>query len=161
YTAFSKNVGLMQMNGVKSKRVIFIMGIMLVVLGCVPKLAAITTIIRTAVLGGAMVAMFGMVITEGIKMLSKVISDTAENAMIVACSIGIGLGVTVVPELFEAFPSSMQILTSNGIVAGSVTAIILNIIFNMLPSKKQKPIKKTPTQQSRHAVHQVSSELSD
>lgn len=161
YTAFSQNVGLMQMTGVKSKRVIFIMGIMLIVLGFVPKLAAITTIIPTAVLGGAMVAMFGMVITQGIKMLSKVISDTAENAMIVACSIGIGLGVTVVPELFEAFPSSMQILTSNGIVAGSVTAIILNIIFNMLPSKKQKPIKKTSTQQSRHAVHQVSSELSD
>src|SRR5699024_7649539 len=102
-----------------------------------------------------------MEITKGIKMLSKVISDTAENAMIVACSIGIGLVVTVVPELFEAFPSSMQILTSNDIVPESVTEIKLNIIFHMLPSKKQKQINKTPTQQSRHAVHQVSSELSD
>src|SRR5699024_1230499 len=98
---------------------------------------------------------------QGIKMLSKVISETAANAMIVASSIGVGLGETVVPEFFDAFASSMEILTSNGTVAGSVTAIILNIIFNMLPSKKQKPIKKTPTQQSRHAVHQVSSELSD
>lgn len=138
YTAFSQNVGLMQMTGVKSKRVIFIMGIMLITLGFIPKLAAITTIIPTAVLGGAMLAMFGMVVAQGIKMLSKVIGDSSENLMIIACSIGMGLGVTVVPELFERFPKSVQILTSNGIVAGSMTAIILNIIFNMIPSKPRQ-----------------------
>ena len=43
--------------------------------------------------------MFGMVVSQGIKMLSKVISDSQENSMIIACAIGIGLGVTVVPEL--------------------------------------------------------------
>lgn len=56
--------------------------------------------------------------------------------MIIACSVGMGLGVTVVPELFSVLPASLQILTSNGIVAGSVTAIVLNIIFNMKPEKK-------------------------
>ena len=60
------------------------------------------------------------------------------DSMIIACSVGIGLGVTVVPELFVQLPSSVQILTSNGIVAGSVTAIVLNILFNMLPSKKRQ-----------------------
>lgn len=136
YTAFSQNVGLMQMTGVKSRRVIFIMGIMLITMGFVPKMAALATIIPTPVLGGAMVAMFGMVISQGIKMLSKVLGDSPENSMIIACSIGMGLGVTVVPELFERFPESVQILTSNGIVAGSTTAIILNILFNMMPTKK-------------------------
>ncbi|MFD1361090.1 nucleobase:cation symporter-2 family protein [Lentibacillus salinarum] len=135
YTAFSQNVGLMQMTGVKSLRVIIITGLMLVLLGLIPKIAAVTTIIPTAVLGGAMVAMFGMVIAQGIKMLSVVISDSPGNAMIVACSVGMGMGVTVVPELFHNFPSSIQILTSNGIVAGSVTAIVLNIVFNMTPVK--------------------------
>ncbi|TMN23318.1 nucleobase:cation symporter-2 family protein [Lentibacillus cibarius] len=141
YTAFSQNVGLMQMTGVKSLRVIMITGGMLVTLGLIPKIAALATIIPTSVLGGAMVAMFGMVIAQGIKMLSTVIMESSENAMIVACSVGMGLGVTVVPELFKQFPSSIQILTSNGIVAGSITAIVLNIIFNMTPvrmSQKQK-----------------------
>jgi len=59
YTAFSQNVGLMQMTGVKSRKVILVMGAMLIMLGFVPKMAALTTIIPTAVLGGAMVAMFG------------------------------------------------------------------------------------------------------
>ncbi|MFC3038667.1 nucleobase:cation symporter-2 family protein [Virgibacillus xinjiangensis] len=134
YTAFSQNVGLIQMTGVKSVRVIFVAAFMLIGLGLVPKIAALTTIIPTPVLGGAMIAMFGMVISQGIKMLSKVIPNSPENSMIVACSVGMGLGVTVVPEIFAAFPSSIQILTSNGIVAGSATAIVLNIVFHMLPS---------------------------
>lgn len=147
YTAFSQNVGLMQLTGVKSVRVIFVTGLMLVTLGFIPKIAAVTTIIPTAVLGGAMVAMFGMVISQGIKMLSGVISESPGNSMIVACSVGMGMGVTAVPELFAQFPSGIQILTSNGIVAGSVMAIALNIVFNMTPVKA----KNRPS-----AVHQES-----
>lgn len=138
YTTFSQNVGLLQMSGVKSRKIILITGIMLVTLGFVPKVAALTTIIPTAVLGGAMIAMFGMVISQGIKMLSKTFTSTEENPMIIACSIGIGLGVTVAPELFAQLPTSLQMFTSNGIVAGSLTAIALNILFNMLPSSKRK-----------------------
>ncbi|MFJ7933377.1 nucleobase:cation symporter-2 family protein [Sporosarcina sp. NPDC096371] len=136
YTTFSQNVGLLQMSGVRSRKIILITGIMLITLGFVPKIAAVTTIIPASVLGGAMLAMFGMVVSQGIKMLSKIIGDSQENAMIIACSIGLGLGVTVVPEIFELLPAGLKILTSNGIVAGSVTAIVLNILFNMIPSRK-------------------------
>jgi len=136
YTTFSQNVGLMQISGVKTKTVIYITGAMLIVLGFIPKIAALTTIIPESVLGGAMIAMFGMIVAQGIKMLSKVVSDTEDNSMIIACSIGIGLGVTVVPELFAELPKNMKILTSNGIVAGSATAIVLNIVFNMIPRRK-------------------------
>jgi len=137
YTTFSQNVGLLQMSGVRSRKIILITGIMLITMGFVPKIAAVTTIIPDAVLGAAMLAMFGMVVSQGIKMLSKVIGDSQDNSMIIACSIGLGLGVTVAPELFAQFPSGLKILTSNGIVAGSVTAIALNILFNMVPSKKK------------------------
>ena len=140
YTTFSQNVGLMQISGVKTRKVIYIAGGMLIFLGFIPKISSLTTIIPEAVLGGAMIAMFGMIISQGIKMLSTIISDSnsPDNAMIIACSIGIGLGVTVVPDLFISLPESVRILTSNGIVAGSFTAIILNILFNMLPTRKKK-----------------------
>lgn len=144
YTAFSQNVGLVQMTGVRSRKVIAITGMMLVLLGFFPKVAALTTIIPSAVLGGAMVAMFGMVVAQGIKMLSKTIFESQENALIVACSIGLGLGVTVVPEIFGVLPTSVQILTSNGIVAGSFTAIILNIVFHMLPSSRKESDQSVP-----------------
>jgi xanthine permease len=136
YTTYSQNVGLTQLSGVKTKNVIYLTGGMLVALGLVPKIGALTTIIPSAVLGGAMVAMFGMVVAYGIKMLGRVEFNSQENLLIVACSVGMGMGVTVVPDMFSQLPGSLQILTSNGIVAGSLTAIILNIVFNVRKSEK-------------------------
>ncbi|HWO74433.1 MAG TPA: nucleobase:cation symporter-2 family protein [Bacillus sp. (in: firmicutes)] len=136
YTTYSQNVGLIQLSGVKTKKIIYLTGALLILLGLVPKIGAFTTIIPTPVLGGAMVAMFGMVVAYGIKMLGRVDFGKQENLLIIACSVGMGLGVTVVPDIFSKLPESVQILTDNGIVAGSVTAIILNIIFNVIPSKK-------------------------
>ncbi|PRR94491.1 xanthine permease PbuX [Bacillus atrophaeus] len=138
YTAYSQNVGLVQLTGIKKNAVIVVTGAMLMVLGLFPKVAAFTTIIPSAVLGGAMVAMFGMVIAYGIKMLSGIDFGTQENLLIVACSVGLGLGVTVVPDIFKQLPASITLLTTNGIVAGSFTAILLNIIYNMVPKTKKK-----------------------
>ena len=141
YTTFSQNVGLVQMSGVRDRKVIFITGGLLVVLGFVPKLAALTTIIPTPVLGAAMLTMFGMVITQGMKMLAPEIMKSAENAMIVACAVGLGVGVAVVPSVFDALPESLSLLTSNGIVMGSVVAIVLNILFNLIgPKRKEDPM---------------------
>ena len=141
YTTYSQNVGLLQMSGVKSKNVIYTAGFFLVLLGLMPKIGALTTIIPTPVLGGAMVAMFGMVVAYGIKMLSKVEFSSQENLLIIACSVGMGLGVTAVPELFSQMPSSIRILTDNGIVAGSLTAIAMNLVFNVF--KENKKVQQT------------------
>ncbi|MDN4072291.1 nucleobase:cation symporter-2 family protein [Fictibacillus terranigra] len=130
YTTYSQNVGLVQLSGIRTKNVIYTAGGMLIVLGLVPKVATITTLIPTAVMGGAMVAMFGMVVASGIKMLSDVDFGKQENLLIIACSVGLGLGVTVEPDLFSKLPQAVRILTDNGIVAGSLTAIVLNLVFN-------------------------------
>jgi len=139
YTTFSQNVGLVQLSKVKTTDVIFTAGLLLIGLGLIPKFAAIATIIPNPVLGGAMVAMFGMVVASGIKMLGKIDSSSNENLLIIACSVALGLGVTVVPEFFAKLPSILRILFENGIVAGSLTAIILNIIFNF-GNKKQSAL---------------------
>ena len=112
----------------KSRNVIYTAGFMLVLIGFVPKIGAFTTIIPSSVLGGAMVAMFGMVVASGIKMLSKV-EFNSENLLIIACSVGLGLGVTVVPDIFANVPDALKVITGSGIVAGSLSAIILKYCF--------------------------------
>ncbi|MEC1476352.1 nucleobase:cation symporter-2 family protein [Bacillus haynesii] len=149
YTAYSQNVGLVQLTGVKKNSVIALAGAFLILLGLFPKAAALTTIIPKPVLGGAMVAMFGMVIAYGIKMLSRVDFGKQENLLIVACSIGIGLGVTVVPQMFQNLPDAVKLLTENGIVAGSFTAILLNAIFHIHPfSRHAEQPEAVPTEKS-------------
>ncbi len=148
YTTFSQNVGLIQMSGVRDRKVIFITGGMLVALGFLPKLAAITTIIPTSVLGAAMLAMFGMVITQGVRMLAPEIAKSMENAMVVAIAVAIGIGVATVPGVFANVTQGMptwlaevfNVITSNGIVAGALTAIVLNVLFNMIGPKREDPM---------------------
>ena len=140
YTTFSQNVGLIQMSGVRDRKVIFITGGMLVALGFLPKLAAITTVIPTPVLGAAMLAMFGMVITQGVRMLAPEIQKSMENAMVAGIAVALGIGVAIVPDIFSHLPEGLSILTSNGIVCGSVSAIVLNILFNMIGPKREDPM---------------------
>lgn len=147
YTAYSQNVGLVQLTGVKTKNAIFAAGTILVLLGFLPKVAAITTLIPTPVLGGASLAMFGMVVAYGVKMLSQVDFNKQGNLLILACSVGMGLGVTVVPDIFAKLPETVRILAQSGIVAGSLTAIVLNILFNMVPSFQRKAVQPEVTEQ--------------
>lgn len=136
YTAYSQNVGLVSLSGVKSNKVMYGMIALLLLCGSIPKLGAIATIIPTSVLGGAMIAMFGMVMAYGVKMLGAIDFTRQDNLLIIAVSVGIGLGITTVPEAFSKFGSDYEWLTQNGIVIGTFTAIILNLFFNGLKDKQ-------------------------
>ncbi|SEN03066.1 nucleobase:cation symporter-2 family protein [Lihuaxuella thermophila] len=149
YTTFSQNVGLVALSKVKTRKVVIAAGLILIVLGCLPKVAAITTIIPTAVLGGAMIPMFGMVIAYGVRMLSSVDFKRNENLLIVACSVGVGLGAAVVPGVFKSVPDAVKLLVENGIVLGSFTAIFLNWLLNHKKvldrsSDSQEQLKERP-----------------
>jgi xanthine/uracil permease len=76
-------------------------------------------------------------------MLISVDFTNNNNLLIIACSISLGLGATVVPELFAALPDTLRIIVSDGIITGSLTAIILNIVFNMRPKRSLKVISDT------------------
>ena len=136
YTAYSQNVGLVSLSGVKSNKVMYGMVGLLLLCGSIPKLGAIATIIPTSVLGGAMIAMFGMVMAYGVKMLGAIDFTRQDNLLIIAVSVGIGLGITTVPEAFSKFGGDYEWLTQNGIVIGTFTAIILNLFFNGLKDKQ-------------------------
>ncbi|WP_312200002.1 nucleobase:cation symporter-2 family protein [Anaerospora hongkongensis] len=142
YTAFAQNVGLVGLTRVKSRFVVAAAGVILVVLGLFPKLAAVIAAIPVAVLGGAGVAMFGMVAASGIKTLSRVQFDGTNNIMVVAVSIGVGMITLAVPNFYHNFPSWAQVILHSGITAGSVTAIVLNVILNGTQETAEIKIEK-------------------
>jgi uric acid transporter len=141
YTAFAQNVGLVGLTGVKSRFVVATSGGILVVMGLFPKLATIIASVPNAVLGGAGIAMFGIVAASGIKTLAKVdFKNNTNNTFVVAISVGIGLIPLVAPDFFKLFPNWSQTVMHSGISLGSITAIILNAFFN--GSKQSTDIKK-------------------
>jgi xanthine/uracil permease len=82
-----------------------------------------------AVLGGAGVALFGMVAASGIRTLSKV-RFTNSNILIVAVALGVSLLPTVSPEIYAQFPTWFTIVFDSGISAGAIVAVLLNLLLN-------------------------------
>lgn len=130
YVTFSENAGIMSMTGVKARSVIISASGFLIALGIIPKFSALATIIPPPVLGGAMLVIFGMIGSIGIKMLSEVDLSNNNNLLIIACSISLGIGISVIPGLLDKMPEIIQLLLGNGIFTGTLTAILLNIYFN-------------------------------
>ena len=136
HTAFSQNVGLLTLTGIKSRYVVAVSGIMLMVLGLLPKMAGVIASIPYPVLGGAGFILFGMVAANGIKSLSKVKFDGTKNGIIVAVSIGLALIPVAVPEFYNNFPVWVGTLFHSGITTGSLSAILLNLLFNGTSGKE-------------------------
>lgn len=129
YTAFAQNVGLVSLTGVRSRYVATMAGGILVVLGVIPKVSAIVEGVPRAVLGGAGIALFGMVAASGIRTLAKVKFNN-KNVLIVALSVGVALLPTVTPTIYDEFPNWFQLIFDSGISAGAIVAILLNILLN-------------------------------
>lgn len=129
YTTFSQNVGLLELSGIKTKRPIYWSAGLLMLLGLLPKIGALATIIPTPVLGGAMLVMFSMIGVQGIRMLAQIDFSDERNILIVATALGLGLGVSSYPTIFQFLPKTVQLFLGNGIVVASISSVVLNLIF--------------------------------
>ena len=130
YTSFSQNVGLVGVTGVRSRWVVAVAGGMLIVLGLCPKLGTLVASIPQPVLGGAGLVMFGMVAATGIKILSRVDYESRHNLVVIAVSVAVGMIPMVSPTFFAQVPKWAGPLVSSGITLATVSAVLLNALFN-------------------------------
>ena len=131
YTSFSQNVGLVGVTGVKSRWVCVAAGIIMVVLGLLPKMAALVESVPQFVLGGAGLVMFGMVAATGIRILANVDFKTGRNNLyIVAISIGAGMIPLVAPRWSQQMAHALHPLLESGILLTALSAVLLNLYFN-------------------------------
>jgi uric acid transporter len=130
HSSFSQNIGLVGITGVKSRWVVAVSGVILLLLGLLPKLANVIASIPVVVLGGAGLAMFGMVAATGVKILSKVDYESKNNLLIIAISLGVGVIPLAAPTFFERMPHWTGPLTHSGITLAALFAILLNALFN-------------------------------
>lgn len=135
-SAYGQNIGLLIMSRVKSRFAVAACGIILIVLALFPITAAVVAVVPLPVLGGAGIAIFGLVAVNGIQTLSKVDfhdeTHGAVNALIVAATLTMGILPIAAPTFYAHFPAGVQTVFSSGIASGAITAIVLNILLNEL-----------------------------
>ena len=134
--SFSQNVGLVAFTGVASRYVVAIGGAFLVIAGLIPKLGALISTIPNAVLGGAVVIMFGLITSAGMKMLHAVTFDK-RNMIIIGVSLAVAIGLRAQPALYEGAPGGLEPILHSGLIPGAVVSIILNLI---LPQREDEQV---------------------
>ncbi|WP_446892024.1 solute carrier family 23 protein [Aeromonas veronii] len=135
-TTFAQNNGVIQMTGVASRHVGKFIAVILALLGLFPVVGRFFTTIPSPVMGGgAMVIMFSMIAIAGGRIIISHGFDRRET-LIVATSLGLGLGVSYDPNVFKVLPAGIYMLVENPICAGGITAIIMNLVLPQ--SRKRK-----------------------
>ncbi|MGO3825958.1 MAG: solute carrier family 23 protein [Corynebacterium variabile] len=129
YTCFAQNVGLVRMTRVRSRWVVAAAGVLMIVIGLIPKAGAVVSAIPSPVLGAASMALFANVALVGIQTLGKVDLTDTRNATILTISMGLGMLVTFKPGIAEVFPDWAQVFFASGVTTGSIAAIVLNLLF--------------------------------
>ncbi|MCF8998820.1 uracil-xanthine permease family protein [Acinetobacter nectaris] len=132
-SVFAQNNGVIQLTGVASRYVGLWIAALLVLLGLFPKIAGVIQAVPQAVLGGAVMVMFGAVAASGINILSGIKLDR-RALLIIAISLALGLGIAQVPDFLKHMPDLLRNIFSSGVATGGITALILNVV---LPENKE------------------------
>jgi uric acid transporter len=130
-TAYAENVGLIGMTKVRSRWVVTVCGVLLVLLGLIPKVGAVVSDLPGPVIGGAATVMFAMVTAIGIQTLHKANFEGNHNLLIVAVALSFGLIPTIQPDFYEHFPQNFQVIFGSSITSTVIVVFILNLVFNV------------------------------
>ena len=124
-TTFSQNNGVIQMTGVGSRYGGFFVAGIFVILGLLPIIGGVFQAIPQPVLGGATLVMFGSIAVAGLNIVVSAGLDR-RSMIIVAVSLGLGLGVVFAPEIFDGKLPIFKNLFGSAISTGGLTAMLLS-----------------------------------
>ena len=86
--------------------------------------------IRAAVLGGAIITVFGMILINGIKMIAKA-GFSERNILVMGLTFVFGIGVPAHPEAVAQLPGFIRFIFNDAVTATCIVAIIANVLFPM------------------------------
>ncbi len=127
-TTYAQNNGVIQITGVASRRIGPLMAAILALLGLVPAVGRWVTAMPPPVLGALALLLFGLVAVSGLRLILRA-GVTHRDALLIALSLGVGLGAPAQPRLFASLPAALRALFESGIAAGGVTALLLELVM--------------------------------
>ncbi|MFA0404471.1 uracil-xanthine permease family protein [Vibrio sp. 10N.222.52.C12] len=136
-TTFSQNNGVIHFTGIASRYIGYFIAAILFLLGLFPILGAVLMTIPKPVLGGATLVMFGTVAAAGIKIIANEKLDR-RRIMTIAISLGLGLGVMLVPDLLKEAPKLVQSIFGSPVTMSGIAALVITGLMSLVPETKAK-----------------------
>jgi xanthine permease XanP len=138
-TTYAQNNGVIQITGVASRHIGKWMAAILVLLGLFPSVARWVTAMPPPVLGGMAILLFGLVSVSGLRLI-VLRGLSHRDGLIVALSLGIGLGAASQHAWVLSLHPLFQTFLGSSVSAGGLTALLLNFV---LPQPKA-PERRAP-----------------
>ncbi|KAG0166593.1 hypothetical protein DFQ30_006991 [Apophysomyces sp. BC1015] len=149
---FSQNNGIIAVTRCASRVAGLVCAVILIACGVFGKISAFFLAIPSPLIGGMTVFLFSSVATSGIRILSY-LEWTRRDRIIVAASLSLSLGVSLVPDWFSYILPTSNILVIQGLYdainmvvsTGYIMAGIMSIVLNLiLPAEASAPLSSKP-----------------
>ncbi|CAN5894062.1 hypothetical protein BH23ACT5_BH23ACT5_19490 [soil metagenome] len=142
-TSYSENIGLVGLTKVASRYVVLLGAGVLVFLGLVAKFGAVVATIPTPIVGGAYLALFGLIAAVGLSLLRRADMDSQRNLLIVGFVLFSGF---VFPNYFQTvvdfsffgigwLTDVIYAIGSSGIATAAVFGLLLD---NLIPGTPEE-----------------------
>ena len=124
-TTYSENTGVLAVTKVYDPAVLRIGAVVAIILGIIPKVAAVLQSIPLSVLGGLSIVLFGMIAAVGLRTLveSQVEMHKSRNLIVVAVILVLGLGTSGLENL------QIGGVAISGLALAAVVGVVLNLVL--------------------------------
>jgi len=131
-TGYSSNAGIIAITGVKSRKPIIAGGVILIVLGMMPKLMNIIASIPSSVINSVFAILCVVIMMNGFKVIKEV-PFTERNMLVIGIPIMLALFTVLMPaDILNSLPNLVTYIVSSGTAVGAIGALVLN---QVLPEK--------------------------
>ena len=138
-----ENIGIVRATGIRSRFVTAAGGGILIAMSLFAPLGRLINAIPGPVVGGTAIIVFCVIAVMGIDILRKTDLGEHGNLFTLAAALAMGLIPILVPGVYSKFPQSVQLVLGNGLAAGTLTAVLFNIIFHHIGIATAGPAKPT------------------
>jgi NCS2 family nucleobase:cation symporter-2/xanthine permease XanP len=136
----STSVSLVNLTGVASRRVGYVIGACLVVLALFPKLPAVLLTIPSPVMGAYLLLAVGLLFMEGIRTLIQSGLDS-HKVIVVGISFSLGAGIEQQTIFADLLGGPWGRLLDNGMLAGALAAILMTLFLDLTNPRRSSRIQ--------------------
>ncbi|EHJ80397.1 Xanthine permease, partial [Salmonella enterica subsp. enterica serovar Baildon str. R6-199] len=136
-----ENIGVVRTTNVKSRFVTAAAGGLLILIAIFAPLVRLATCLPGSVVCGTAVIVFSIIGVIGIDMIAREPLHTPGKTYALAMGLAMGMLPILVPGLYQNFPAGVQMVFGNGMAAGTLTAILVNSLFNWSEKRTQARVK--------------------
>jgi len=135
--AATANIGVSGATGVTSRRIGYATGALMIALAFLPKLTGLLAVMPRPVMGAALIVSAAFIFVSGLQIIASRMLD-ARRTYVIGLSFVAAVAVDISPAYFHALPPALQPLFGSSLVAGMLTAVLLNLVFRIGARKVQR-----------------------